>query len=210
MSTTADSELVLGVPRTLLPEGAGWRGVLHGELSPWLALIEREGTYRPRGEVEGDPSWKQAIPYLVLRDGVRLFLMRRTRAGSDARLHERWTLGIGGHVNPGDGGLLGGLGREFAEELEADWQPRPRLVGLINDDSDSVGAVHVGIVYEAETEGRPVAVRERHKLEGAFVASADVLRVHDHLETWSRLLYDFLTGRTPGTRVPDGSRGRMG
>lgn len=210
MSTLSDRELVLGVPRRLLPEGAGWRGVLHGELSPWLQVIEREGTYRPRGEVEADPSWKQAIPYLVLRDGERLFLMRRTRAGSDARLHERWTLGIGGHVNPGDGGLLGGLRREFGEELEADWQPHPRLVGLLNDDSDPVGAVHVGIVYEAETEGRAVAVRERHKLEGSFVAPADVLGMRDRLETWSSLLYDFMTGRTPGTRVSEGPRGRMG
>ena len=60
-----------------------------------------------RGDAEEDPAHKQVIPYLVLRDGERWFLMRRTRAGGDARLHDRWSIGVGGHLNPGDGDVIG-------------------------------------------------------------------------------------------------------
>jgi predicted NUDIX family phosphoesterase len=193
-------ELVLGVPRARLM-GGGWRGVLYGDIGQYLDLIAAEGTYRARPEAEQDPAWKQVIPYLVLRDRGRLFLMRRTRAGGDARLHERWSIGIGGHLDPGDRDVHAGLAREFHEEIDAAWTPEPRLVGLLNDDTDPVGAVHLGIVFVAEAAGRPVAIRETEKLDGAFVAPRDVLRVYDRLETWSRLLYDYLTERASGHRA---------
>jgi len=196
-------ELVLGVPRARLPGGGGWHGVFYGDVAPVLALIDAEGTYRPRGEVEEDAAWKQVIPYVVLRDRGSIFLMRRSRAGSDARLHERYSVGIGGHVNPEDGGLAGGLRREWDEELVADWEPEFRPVGLLNDDSDPVGAVHVGVVYSVEAAGRPASVRETDKLEGGFVAPLQVLRVYERLETWSSLVYDFLFERARGIRASE-------
>jgi predicted NUDIX family phosphoesterase len=174
----------------------------YGNLAPFLDLIVAAGTYRPRAEVEGDPEWQQVIPYLVLRDRGRIFLMRRTRAGADSRLHERWSIGIGGHVNPGDAGVEGGLAREWAEEVRADFQPSFRLIGVLNDDSDPVGRVHVGLVFVAEADARPVAIRETDKLTGAFVTPTAVLRVYDRLETWSQLVYDFLTGRSAGVAAP--------
>ncbi len=194
-------ELVLGVPRARLPGGGGWRGILYGDVAEGLALIDAEGTYRPRIEVEEDPAWKQIIPYVVLRDRGSIFLMRRTRAGGDARLHERYSIGIGGHVNPEDGGLAGGLRREWDEELAADWEPDFRPVGLLNDDTDLVGAVHLGAVYSVEAAGRPAAVRETDKLEGEFVAPLQVLRAYDRLETWSSLTYDYLVERARGIRA---------
>lgn len=197
MSDTS-SELVLGLPRTRLIGTTGWRGVMFGDVQPYLDRILAEGAYRPRADVEQDPSWKQVIPYLVLRDRGRIFLMRRTSAGSDARLHERWSIGVGGHVNPEDGGVEGGLAREWSEEVVADFTPSFRVIGLLNDDTDPVGQVHVGIVCVAEAEGRAVAIRETHKLEGTFVAPNEVLRVYERLETWSSLVYDFMTGRAPG------------
>lgn len=197
----SSEERVLGIPRSRAPAEAAWRGVAYGDLESFLASVVAHGTYRPRREVEDDPAWKQVIPYVVLRDRGSLFLMRRTRAGTDARLHERYSLGIGGHVNPDDGGMEGGLEREWSEELSAEWEPEFRMVGLLNDDTDPVGAVHLGIVYLVEANGRPVEVRETHKLEGSFVAPREVLRVYDRLETWSSLVYDFLTERTSGIRL---------
>lgn len=203
-------ELVLGLPTGRIMGSSSWRGVLHGDVAPYLDLIAAEGMYRPRGDVEDDPGWKQIIPYVLLRDRGSIFLMRRTRAGADARLHERWSVGIGGHVNPDDGGVQGGLLREWAEELNADWQPDLRLVGLLNDDSDPVGRVHLGVVFSADAGGREVGVRESDKLSGAFVAPVAVLRVYERLETWSSLLYDYVTGRSGGTRVEAHRRTRVG
>ena len=179
---------------------------MYGDVRPYLDLIAAEASYRPRGDVEQDAGWKQVIPYLVLRDRGRIYLMRRTSAGSDARLHERWSIGVGGHVNPDDGGVEGGLQREWSEELVADFTPSFRVIGLLNDDTDPVGQVHLGIVCVAEADGREVAIRETHKLEGAFVAPNEVLRVYERLETWSSLVYDFLTGRAPGVPAVVGTQ----
>ena len=188
----APDELVLGLARADVPGGLGWRGVQARPFEPYLAAVRERGTFRRRDEVEDDPSWKQIIPYLVLRDGERLFLMRRTRAGGDERLHERYTIGVGGPVNPADGDPLGGLRREWAEEIEADFEPDFVPLGLLNDDDNAVGAVHLGLVFAANAGGRPVAIRETDKLSGNFATLAEVATVADRLETWSALLFEFL------------------
>ena len=119
--------------------------------------------------------------------------MRRTRAGGDARLHDLWSIGVGGHLNPGDGDVGGGLRREWAEELVADFVPEFAPIGLLNDDTTPVGAVHVGIVFTADAAGRPVEIRETDKLTGAFATTEEVAAVVDAMETWSRLVFEALT-----------------
>ena len=185
----SEGELVLVVPRASIMADPGWHGVTADGLDAFEMLVARDGQFRPRAEVEIDRSWKQVIPYLVLRDGPRYFLMRRTQAGGDARLHDRWSIGVGGHLNPGDGDLAGGLGREWREELVADFEPDFRLIGLLNDDTTEVGSVHVGAVYVADAGGRAVAIRETDKLTGACADPAEVGAVVDRMETWSALVF---------------------
>lgn len=189
-------ELVLVVPRASLMADPGWRGVTADGLEEFEALVARDGQFRPRAEVEVDRSWKQVIPYLVLRDGPRYFLMRRSQAGGDERLHDRWSIGVGGHLNPGDGDLAGGLRREWREEVRADFEPAFTLIGLLNDDTTDVGGVHVGAVYVAEALGRPVAIRETDKLAGEFADPTDVAAVVDRMESWSALVFEHLEGVT--------------
>jgi predicted NUDIX family phosphoesterase len=185
-------ERVLVIPRAVVMADPGWLGVTGDGLDDFAELVAREGRFEDRAAMESDRSFKQVIPYLVLRDGPRYFLMRRTRAGGDVRLHDRWSIGIGGHLNPGDGDLAGGLRREWAEEIAADVEPDFRLVGLLNDDSTEVGSVHLGAVYVADAAGRPVGIRETDKLEGAFARVDAVAAVRDSLETWSALVFDHL------------------
>lgn len=194
MSATGN-ELVLGLSRELVPGKLEWRGLSERSFEPLLSALAEHGTFRPRAEAEDDPSWKQVIPYLLLRDGERIFLMRRTKAGADARLHDLYSIGVGGHVNPEDGGVMGGLTREWAEELDADFTPDFQPVGLLNDDETPVGAVHLGLVFSADAEGRPVSVRETDKLSGSFATPAEVAAVADRMESWSSLLFDFLSSR---------------
>jgi predicted NUDIX family phosphoesterase len=190
----SEGELVLVVPRGSLMGDPGWHGVTTDGVDGFEAIVARDGEFRPREEVEVDRSWKQVIPYLVLRDGPRYFLMRRTQAGGDARLHDRWTIGVGGHLNPGDGDLAGGLRREWREEVHADFEPEFGLIGLLNDDSTDVGSVHVGAVYAADAAGRAVTIRETDKLTGAFADPADVAVVVDRMESWSALVFEHLEG----------------
>ncbi|MGH2513371.1 MAG: hypothetical protein ACRDGQ_11855 [Candidatus Limnocylindrales bacterium] len=195
------SEQVLVVPRASVIERAGWYGLRTDGLDDVLATVAREGRFEPRAAVETDPRWKQVIPYLVVRDGPAYFLMQRTRGGADARLHDLWSIGVGGHVNPGDGGISGGLDREWHEEVEAGFDPVPNLVGLINDDTTEVGRVHLGVVFVADAAGRPVTVRETGKLRGSFTGPEQVRAIRDGLETWSRLVFERLddpAGRSVG------------
>lgn len=187
-------ELVLVVPREIVVPGEGWLGVRREGMAAALDVVARHGLFMARDEAEQDPGYKQVIPYLVLRDGERWFLMRRTRAGGDARLHDRWSIGVGGHLNPGDAGVEGCLRREWAEELAAGFVPEFEPVGLLNDDTTAVGAVHLGFVYLADAAGRDVAIRETHKLSGAFAFTAEVAAVREGMETWSRLAFDALAG----------------
>lgn len=187
-------ERVLVVPRATVMDGRGWRGVTADRLDAVLAAVATEGRFEPRPAMERDPSFKQVIPYLVLRDGPSYFLMRRTRAGADERLHDRYSIGIGGHLNPGDRDVPGGLAREWREEIEASFVPDFRLVGLLNDDETDVGSVHLGVVFVADADGRPARVRETDKLSGSFVPADEVEAVRGGLETWSELVFDFLQG----------------
>ena len=188
------AEQVLVIPRASIMGDPGWLGLTTDGLATFEALVRAHGEFRDRAEMEIDRSWKQVIPYLVLRDGARYFLMRRTRAGTDARLHDRWSIGVGGHLNPGDVDLAGGLRREWPEEVEADFEPEFTLVGLLNDDTTDVGSVHVGAVYVADAAGRAVAIRETDKLAGSFAEPAEVAAVVDRMETWSALVFAHLEG----------------
>jgi len=193
MSRT-DGELVYAVPRRLLFEGVEpWLGVRREDVAAILDRL-RSGSFVPRSAAESDRDLKQIIPYLVLRDGERIFLMKRTRAGGDARLHDLYTIGVGGHLNPGDGSIVGGLEREWAEEMTADFVPDFEFFGLLNDDTVEVGVHHLGIVYAADAAGRSVAVRETHKLAGSFETVATARSVYDRMETWSQLALDAATG----------------
>lgn len=186
-------EQVLVVARELIMPGGSWLGLRPDGMGAALDAVARHGRFMSRDAAEHDPTCKQVIPYLVLRDDERWFLMRRTRAGADARLHDRWSIGVGGHLNPGDADVDGCLRREWTEELDAGFVPDFAPVGLLNDDTTAVGAVHLGFVYLADAGGRPVAIRETHKLSGAFATTSEVAAVRDDLETWSRLTFDVLS-----------------
>lgn len=193
-------ERVLVIPRSVIMDDPGWLGLRADgfdrldDLAAFEALVTRHATFMPRPEAEVDRGWKQVIPYLVLRDDERYFLMRRTQAGGDARLHDRWSIGVGGHLNPGDGDLAGGLRREWREELVAAFEPEFRLIGLLNDDTTDVGSVHLGAVYVAEAEGRAVEIRETDKLTGSFAEAAEVAAVVERMESWSALVFEHLEG----------------
>lgn len=193
-------EFVLTIPRPAVPGGCDFTGVREADgaaLADLRATVRTAGAYVARPEAEEDPGHKQLIPYVVVRDGERIFLMERTQAGGDARLHLKATIGVGGHLNPvdeGDDPLMDGLRREWSEELEADFEPQFQLIGLLNDDSNPVGLVHLGIVFTVEADGGVVSVREHDKLTGRFVLRDEVGAAWDRMETWSQLVAAHLLG----------------
>ena len=69
---------------------------------------------------------------------------------------------------------------------------------MLNDDESDVGRVHVGVVYLAETGGRPVAVREVEKLSGRMATREETAAVVDRMETWSALVFEHLERESAG------------
>jgi predicted NUDIX family phosphoesterase len=202
-------ERVLVLPRDRVPGGCDFTGLREAKAQTIVALraaVAAHGQFIDRPLAEESPAFKQLIPYVVVRDGPRVFLMERTDAGGDPRLHGKASIGVGGHLNPVDEGedpLTDGLRREWSEELVADWEPTFRLVGLLNDDSNSVGSVHLGVVFEVDAAGRGVEVRERDKLTGRFATFEEVRAAEDWMETWSRLVADhLLSPRLANRRLP--------
>jgi predicted NUDIX family phosphoesterase len=189
-------ERVLVLPRLAVPGGTEFHGIQpadDGALQALRAAVARHGRYVERPLAEEDPTHKQLIPYVVVRDGDAVFLMHRTDAGGDARLHGKASIGVGGHLNPVDEGedaLMAGLRREWSEEVRTDWEPEFRLIGLLNDDSNPVGSVHLGVVFEVEADGQAVDVREHDKLVGAFAGADELAASWDRLETWSQLVVE--------------------
>ena len=194
-------ERVLVLPRDAVPGGCDFLGVKPIEQTQMNALRRALGTdarWLDRDSAEHDSSHKQLIPYVVVRDTDRVFLMERTNAGGDPRLHRRATIGVGGHLNPVDDGpdpLGSGLRREWREELDAGWEPEFAPIGFLNDDRNPVGSVHLGVVFEVQAAGRAIDVRERDKLSGRMASLDEVRARWDRLETWSQLVAEALWGR---------------
>ena len=203
LATGADEEIV-GIPRDLaLPAGA-WTGIRafssseEGERE--ITRLDGLAQARPRRELESDPSWKQPIPYAVAlyrpegipAGDVQLFWMDRLAGGSDKRLHGRASFGVGGHISPSDGGIRAALAREWVEEVATSTLPHFTPLGLLNDDGDDVGRVHLGVVFIATLTSPLIHIRETHKLAGSLVPVSEALRRRDELEGWSARLIDMI------------------
>jgi predicted NUDIX family phosphoesterase len=163
-----------------------------------LLLAPEHFSYRPRAEVETDPSFKQLIPYVVLRCGAELFHYTRGSQATEERLRARRSVGIGGHISRADAGAdadpyRAGMLRELAEEVEIQgpWTEQP--FGFIYDGRTPVGQVHVGIVHLIDLEEPLVWPREAAIDEAGFAPLRDLWRKRDEFETWSQFVLEELT-----------------
>lgn len=160
-------------------------------------------SYRPRAEMEKDPSFKQFIPYVIFRHtddvgNVSLFQYTRGKGQGEARLHAKRSIGIGGHISSDDAAIVGshpyeeGLRRELAEEVSIDTAYRESCIGLINDDETEVGKVHLGVVHIFDVNEPRVEPRETDICLTGFRPLAELLAARDQFETWSKICLESL------------------
>jgi predicted NUDIX family phosphoesterase len=162
-------------------------------------LIPELMEYRPRSEVEEDPSFKQLIPYVIFRCADAVFCYTRGNTQGEARLHRLRSLGVGGHVSEDDAqgqksrqAYESALWRELDEEVEVASPGRMRLVGLINDDATAVGQVHLGVVHLCELERPVVAPREEGLAAAEFLGIPTIWTIRQEFETWSQICIESL------------------
>lgn len=199
------TEQVLVVPTPVFHRLGHFQGFC-ADADRYLAeMLKPENvSYRPRSEMEQDPTFKQLIPYCIFRhrdsDGrTHVFEYVRGKGQGEKRLHSKRSVGIGGHISsddvaavaastlPGHDPYREGLRRELAEEVFIDTPFREQCVGLINDDETEVGRVHLGVVHIFDVERPAVRSREIDLIESGFRAVDELLANLDGFETWSAI-----------------------
>lgn len=190
-------EQVLVVPRELLQEIGMFEGLRTDGLDAAVArlLNPAHHFFMDRAAAEEDPSHKQLIPYCIFRCGSRVLHYTRGKAGGESRLHAKISVGVGGHVNPVDTGsgrtgsdaYHAAVTREIEEELDLPEEHEHRIIALLNDESNTVGQVHLGIVHLVDLKSESVASREDALLDLGFSSLTELNgSLFDRLETWSQ------------------------
>ncbi len=195
-------EHVLCVRRDeLFPDGA-WYGFISEGLERYQKVIREQSFFMPRAEVEEDPGYQQIIPYVVFRHRDRYLLTRRLRASTEKRLRQLYSLGVGGHINPGDldngDPIMDGLRREFEEEVVYSGSIETTLLGLINDDSSPVSKVHLALAFLVEGSSPEIEIRETKKLAGELLTLEEMRMYYLEMESWSQIVYDELSRPSAG------------
>ena len=194
---TVATEQVLVVRRDdIFPDGA-WHGFVTEDLNRHQRVIRERHSFKPRSEVENNATFQQIIPYVVFRHGNRYFLTHRLRASSEKRLRKQYSLGVGGHINPGDldagDPILDGLKREWEEEVVYEGRFEATLLGFLNEDSSPVSRVHLGVVFLVDGDTPNISIRETDKLVGELLTLDEMRMYYLAMESWSQIVYDRLT-----------------
>jgi predicted NUDIX family phosphoesterase len=197
--STVHTECVLVVPTELFHRLGHFQGFT-ADIDRYLGelLSPKNTSYRSRGEMEEDPSFKQLIPYAIFRHRddagrVSVFQYTRGKGQGEGRLHSKRSVGVGGHISIDDRTsddavpYAEGMRRELEEEIIIDTPYRENCVGLINDDETPVGQVHLGVVHVFDVEKPAVRPREKDILEAGFRPASELLAELDGFETWSQI-----------------------
>ncbi len=190
-------EQVLVVERKVFEEVGAFNG-LALDTQKYLNKLfaPRIPRFMPRPQAEKDPSFKQIIPYVIMTcDGKYLSYVRGKKAG-ETRLVAKRSIGIGGHINPTDDMPLFGnffdtylaaVQREVAEEVSVETTYKDKVVALLNDDSNEVGQVHLGIVHLWTLDEPKVNRKEQMITQMDFMMLTKLQEVRDTMETWSQI-----------------------
>ena len=202
--SVVQTEHVLVVPTALFHEIGYFQGFC-GDSARYLQPLLSSGqvSYRPRGEMEEDPSFKQLIPYVIFQHqdeqgAAHLFQYTRGKGQGEARLHAKLSIGIGGHISSDDAAMqqddpyAEGMRRELDEEVRIDTDYQEQCVGLINDDETEVGKVHLGVVHVFTVATPSVAANEDEIVDAGFRSVTSLREEIDRMESWSRICFEAL------------------
>ncbi len=194
-------EHVLVIPRSLFNELGAFEG-FQAETTRYLEAILAPGAnfFMERPAAEEDPSHKQLIPYSLFHHQGRFLCYQRGGKSGEKRLVAKRSLGIGGHINPidqstdglGETMYFNSIEREITEELRLKGTHTQKVIGLINDESNAVGQVHLGVVHFFDLSDADVASNEEALQDLKWMSVEELVATRDVLETWSQICVDHL------------------
>lgn len=199
----AAEEQVLVVERKVFESVGAFNGLAF-DTQRYIDKLFVQGVPRflPRPQAEKDPSFKQLIPYVIMTCRDKYLSYVRGKKAGETRLVAKRSIGIGGHINPVDWTLftanpyktyLEAVQREVAEEVSVDTSYTDKVVALLNDDSNEVGQVHLGIVHLWTLNEPKVERREQMITQMGFMSIPELQAVKETMETWSQICLDGLS-----------------
>ncbi len=202
--STVQVEQVMVIPTELFRSCGYFQGFCKDTEAYLGKLLDPTQTkYLPRDKMEQDPSYKQLIPYCIFQytdrqGGVHLFQYTRGKGQGEARLHSKRSIGIGGHISSLDATESSpyqeGMRRELDEEVSIDCEYSQSCAGLLNDDENEVGRVHLGVVHLIDCHQPSVTAKESEIVDSGFQPVAEIMAEIEHYETWSQICLKALFG----------------
>jgi len=190
-----EAEEILVVKRSdIFAQEPAWSGLKKVDFDHYISLIQEKKEFLPRGQMEVDPSYKQIIPYLVFNYEDTYFLMQRKAKSTEKRLQNKYSLGIGGHIRKEDTGsnsIFEWAKREFQEEVHYSGKLDIEPLGILNDDSNAVGQVHIGFVFLLKGDNPDISIKS--ELESGTLLRLDECKDYfNSMESWSQIVFEFL------------------
>ena len=187
MILVTDARLIVGL------YGESSEFLLEAKEEDFLAAVDKAHAFLPRPEMENDPTKKQIIAYCVIERGDSVFMTKRLKKQTEARLHGLHSIGVGGHINTSDviegvNVVKEGLLRELNEEVFISPDYDTEFLGIINDNATSVNSVHCGACYKIILKSGDCSVKETEKMEGFFVKKSELKDYYEYLEGWSKIV----------------------
>jgi predicted NUDIX family phosphoesterase len=193
---------ILVVKREDLFGEGEFQGFCSSDAKDYSGVILEKFEYWERNEeLENNGELKQIIPYvwLINPKTKKVFLYKRSKSGNEGRLFDKYSGGVGGHIDRDSEGnaenpIITAMMRELKEEVEIVHYPVPKFVGFLNDDSDKVGRVHFGVVALAETEEevKPAMDMDSGQFYTLEEIESIMLNPENELENWSKLSWPFV------------------
>lgn len=192
-------EQILVVKRDTLfdAEANAFNGFISKDDNRYKEIVKTFGAFdvKRRGDMEEDPSFKQLISYCIIANEDETLVYKRLEGGGEARLHGLLSIGVGGHMNDVaeketiEDKLRVNASRELEEEvgLSKDDVKNIEIHGLINDDNNEVGKVHIGLVLKIDVDKDKIVNGEADTIELSWVKN-DVLETMSPYESWSDLI----------------------
>lgn len=193
--------LIMAVENSRLFSGDYFQGFRpHSEVD-YVSRILNDHKFVRRGPIEIDFEHKQPIGYaIIVNPGLgKVFAYQRSQKGGDKRLHDKWSWGIGGHIEKSEeeseNPIYASLIREIEEEVDIKGSVKSvKVLGYINDDSDEVGRVHFGILYLIETDSTEIIPRDAEIKIGDLkdIGELEEICASDEctVESWSRIAFE--------------------
>lgn len=190
-----DDEQILVVKSDILFKNGIWQGLKTKNLDYYVDLIKNNLEFKRRGDVENDNSFQQIIPYILFSFENKFFAYKYIKNAGETRLiNNNYQLGVGGHINKedikeGKDVLEEGMMREWEEEVDFKGNLISKnLVGIINDDSNPVEEVHLGLVFHFVGDNSNIQIKEIDKMEGKLFLKEELEKINH--SPWMKIVFE--------------------